>query len=48
MVLYKTIKRLIENAQTDGLPEKVDIFHTAGKLTDEQYAEIVGLLTKAE
>jgi len=44
MVLYKTIKRLVENAQTDGLSEKVDIFYAAGKLTDEQYAEIVGLL----
>ena len=43
-MLYRTIKRLIELKQTDGLAAKIDIFYAAGKLTDEEYQELTGML----
>ena len=44
-MLYRTLKRLIGRGQTEGLSEKVDIFFAAGKLTEEEYTELTGLLT---
>lgn len=43
-MLYRTLKRLIERGNTDGLEEKIDIFFAAGKLTDEEYTELMGML----
>ena len=43
-MLYRTLKRLIERGQTEGLSEKVDIFFAAGKLTEEEYTELTGML----
>lgn len=47
-MLYKTIKRMIERGQTDGMAEKLDIFFAAGKLTLEEYQELTGMLEVAE
>ena len=44
MVLYRTCKRMIEHGSTDGLAGKIDILYAAGKLTDEHYAELTGML----
>ena len=33
-MLYRTLKRMIERGQTNGLEEKIDIFFAAGKLTE--------------
>lgn len=44
MVLYNTIKRLIEHGQTDGLSGKIDVFFAVGKLTNEQYIELAAML----
>lgn len=46
-MLYRTLKALITKGQTDGLAEKIDIFYAAGKITDEQYAELTALLAEA-
>ncbi|MGN1230058.1 MAG: hypothetical protein ACI4T5_10465 [Prevotella sp.] len=43
-MLYRTLKRMIERGQTDGLEEKIDIFFAAGKLTEGEYNELIGLL----
>ena len=43
-VLYRTLKRLIERGQTDGLEQKLDIFFAAGKLTEEEYQELLDML----
>lgn len=43
-MLYRTLKRLIELGRTDGLDTKLDIFFAAGKLTEEEYNELVALL----
>lgn len=46
-MLYRTLKRLIERGNTEGLEEKIDIFFAAGKLTEQEYTELIGLLTTA-
>lgn len=43
-MLYRTLKRMIERGQTDGMTEKLDIFFAANKITEEQYSELVGML----
>ncbi len=48
-MLYRTLKRVIENAKSRGLPtgdveKKLDIFFAAGKLSEDEYRELVGML----
>lgn len=43
-MLYRTIKRMIERGNTDGLEEKIDIFFAAGKLTEGEYNDLMSLL----
>ena len=43
-MLYRTLKRMIERGQTDGLEDKLDIFFASGKLTEAEYNELLGLL----
>lgn len=43
-MLYRTLKRLMERGQTQGLREKLDVFFAADKLTREEYEELTGLL----
>ncbi len=49
-MLYRTLKRMIENAKrqnlsTDDIAMKVDIFFAVGKLTNEEYDELTGMLS---
>ncbi|MBR2894990.1 MAG: hypothetical protein IKC03_04955 [Oscillospiraceae bacterium] len=43
-MLYRTLKRMIERKQTDGLSEKLDIFFAAGKLSETEYTELTAML----
>ena len=43
-MLYRTLKRMIELGNTDGMAEKLDVFYAADKITKEQYTELVSLL----
>ena len=43
-MLYRTLKRMIERVNTDGIEEKIDIFFAAGKLTEAEYTELVSML----
>lgn len=43
-MLYRTLKRMIERKNTDGMEAKLDIFFAANKLTEEQYTELIDLL----
>lgn len=43
-MLYRTLKRMIEKGNTDGMAEKLDIFYAADKLTEAEYTELVELL----
>lgn len=46
MMLYRTLKRMIERGQTAGMAEKLDIFYEADKLTEAEYTELTGMLVK--
>lgn len=43
-MLFRTLKRMIERGNTNGITEKIDIFYAAGKLTDEEYQKLMILL----
>ena len=43
-MLYRTLKRMIERGQTDGLEETIDIFFAANKLTGSEYEELIAML----
>lgn len=43
-MLYRTLKRMIERGQTDGIETKLDIFYAAGKISEAEYSELVGML----
>lgn len=43
-MLYRTLKRMIERGQTDGMAEKLDIFFAADKLTEAEYTELSAML----
>ena len=43
-MLYRMLKRLIELGKTEGLEERFDVFFAAGKITEEQYNELIELL----
>ena len=47
-MLYRTLKRMIERGQTDGMAEKLDIFFAADKISAEQYAELSVMLPQKE
>lgn len=44
-MLYRTLKRMIERKNTEGMEAKLDIFFAANKLTEEEYLELMDLLT---
>ena len=45
-MLYKTLMRMIERGNTEGITEKIDIFYAAAKLTDEEYAALAEAIAK--
>ena len=48
MMLYRVLLSLIQKGLTEGLEEKIDIFFAAGKLTGDQYSELIQLLEQEE
>ena len=44
-MLYSTLKRMIERGQTDGIETKLDIFYAAGKISEAEYSELIGMLS---
>ena len=43
-MLFRTLKRMIEKNQTDGIADKIDIFFAAGKLTESEYTALTEML----
>lgn len=43
-MLFRTLKRMIERGNKEGIIEKIDIFFAAGKLTKEEYDTLIDLL----
>lgn len=44
-MLYRTLKRMIERGQTDGIESKLDIFYAAGKISEAEYSELIRMLS---
>lgn len=44
---YKLCLKLIAIGKTDGLADKVDVYYAAGRLTDEQYTDLINRLNAA-
>lgn len=47
-MLYRTLKRMIERGNVDGMAEKLDIFFAADKITETQYTELLAMLESTE
>ena len=45
-MLYRTLKRMIERGQTEGIETKLDIFYAAGKISEAEYSELTGMLNQ--
>lgn len=43
-MLYRTLKRMIERGQIEGMTEKLDIFFAANKITEAEYLELVAMI----
>ena len=43
-MLYRTLKRMIERGNLDGMKDKLDIFYAADKITKENYTELINML----
>lgn len=43
-MLYRTLRRMIERGQTEGMENKLDVFYAADKLTAEEYNELTAML----
>ena len=43
-MLYRTLVRMIERGQTEGMAEKLDIFFAADKLTQAEYSELTAMV----
>lgn len=41
---YKLVMKLIAAGKTDGLAEKVDVYFAAGRITADEYEEIMKAL----
>ena len=48
-MLYKTLKKLTErNGLTDDLKNKIDVFFAVGRITEEQYKELINVKEEAD
>lgn len=45
-MLFKVLKRMIEKGNTEGLAGKIDVFYAAGKLTEDEYAQLADMLAE--
>lgn len=48
-MLYKTLKKLKErDGLTDDLKNKIDVFFAVGRITEEQYNELIDVVVEEE
>lgn len=47
-MLYRTLMRMIERGQTEGMEEKLDIFYAADKITEAEYTKLIAMLNRGE
>lgn len=44
-MLFRTLKKLIERGQTNGLAEKIDIFYATDKISKTEYEMLTAMLS---
>lgn len=44
-MLYRTLTRMLQRGQIEGMGEKLDIFFAADKLTQAEYTELTAALS---
>ncbi len=47
-MLFRTLRRMIERNQIEGLEEKIVFFHDNKKLSDEEYETLVKMLKEKQ
>lgn len=47
-MLYRTLKRMIQRGQIDGMDDKLDIFFAADKITVSEYTELTNMLKNVQ
>lgn len=47
-MLYRTLKRMIERGQTEGMESKLDFFYASNKITEAEYTELSAMLQPKE
>lgn len=47
-MIYRMLKNMILRGKTEGIETRIDVFYAAGKLTDEEYAELISMLPHDE
>ena len=47
-MIYLACKKLIVDGKTQGLSEKMGLFLLVGQLTNDQYTELMAMLTEKE
>ena len=45
-MLYRTLKRMIERGQINGLADKLDVFYAMGRITEAEYKELTEMLNE--
>ncbi|UVM80568.1 MAG: hypothetical protein [Bacteriophage sp.] len=48
IMLYRTLLKLKKNGLTDDLKNKIDIFFATGRITEEQYNELMDINKEEE
>ena len=43
-MIYRTLKRMIERGNVEGITEKLDLFYAADKITKMEYFELTAML----
>lgn len=43
-IVYRCCKALIENRRLDGMPQKLEVFRRANKISEAQYVELIAML----
>lgn len=46
-MLYRTLKRMIERGQIDGMAEKLDVFYATDRITEAEYKELTSMMEAA-
>lgn len=47
-MVFRTLKRMIEKGNLEGIEDKIDIFYAASKITREEYEILIEMIRNLE